>query len=173
MTRENRRLIEAREACSWTQDEEAERLHGVAAEMGEPAPRADGKTIAGWEHGKRRPGPYHTRLLCRLHGRTAQELGLGRQEEQAPADSSDLGPEAAALDLARRILASDLDEETMEAVDAAVQRLCCDYSATPPALLVPRTQTWLWQMNDLLGRRLGLGQHRQLLAHAGWLHLLL
>lgn len=173
MRHENRALIEAREARSWTQDEEAERLRVVALELGEQVPRADGKTVGRWERGERRPGPYYTRLLCRLHGRTPQQLGLARPEAPIPADSSDLGPEDETFELARQILVSDTDDGTLETVHEAVHRLCRDYSATPPALLVPRVQAWLRRLDALLRRRLSLRQHHRLLTDAGWLHLLL
>jgi hypothetical protein len=69
--------------------------------------------------------------------------------------------------------ASDVDQAAIDTLVRAVDRLSREYSTVPPGILLPRVQQRLWQIDRLLGGRTTLGQHRQLLDAAGWLHILL
>jgi tetratricopeptide (TPR) repeat protein len=67
----------------------------------------------------------------------------------------------------------EMEPASLDALEDAIHRLARAYSTTPPARLIPQVQTRLTQVDDLLQRRVTVGQHVRLLSAAGWLHLLL
>lgn len=77
-----------------------------------------------------------------------------------------------AVELANRVMATDVSEETLERLEAAVDGLAMAYATTPPEHLVPRAQRQLQYVARLLEGRTTLGQHRRLLVAGGWLALL-
>jgi hypothetical protein len=76
------------------------------------------------------------------------------------------------LELLRRVRASAIDSSTVDALDITVQQLCCDYAYADPHELMKDGRNWLSQMIELLGHRLTLRQHRDILSRAGVLALL-
>jgi hypothetical protein len=89
---------------------------------------------------------------------------------QAPAPIGD--DEHDALELARRVGASDVGQETLTRLEAVVDELAIAYTKTPPALLLGRVRRHLGYVNRLLDARKTLGEHRRLLVIGGWLSLL-
>lgn len=77
-----------------------------------------------------------------------------------------------ALELARRVAASDVGEETLTRLEAVVDELAIAYSKTPPAALLGRIRQHLGYINKLLDARKTLAEHRRLLVVGGWLSLL-
>jgi transcriptional regulator with XRE-family HTH domain len=77
-----------------------------------------------------------------------------------------------ALELARRVGASDVGDETLTRLEAVVDELAIAYTRTPPALLLGRIRQHLGYVNRLLDARKTLGEHRRLLVIGGWLSLL-
>jgi hypothetical protein len=82
-----------------------------------------------------------------------------------------LVPPGAALELARRIEASDVGG-TLERLELIIDDLAIAYSATRPADLLARIRTHLGYARRLLDARATLSQHRRLLVTGGWLSLL-
>jgi transcriptional regulator with XRE-family HTH domain len=82
-------------------------------------------------------------------------------------------PVVEALELARRVEASDVGEGAVAGVEQAVGRLRRAATGTPPAALVPTVRTQLGYVGRLLEGRLTVAQRRRLLVAAGWLSLLL
>jgi transcriptional regulator with XRE-family HTH domain len=80
--------------------------------------------------------------------------------------------EIAALELARRIEASDVGSGTVERLELIVDDLAVAYPATRPAELLTRIRTHLGYVGSLLDARATLNQHRRLLVTGGWLSLL-
>jgi tetratricopeptide (TPR) repeat protein len=80
---------------------------------------------------------------------------------------------ATTMDLMLHASTSDLDPSSIETIHRAVTRLSREYSTIAPPVLLPRVQLRLWELDALLGKRLTLAQHRELLLACGWLHLLL
>jgi hypothetical protein len=76
-------------------------------------------------------------------------------------------------DLLRRIQASDATPCTLDAVEATVNRLCCEYPYRDANELVTDAQDWLRHIAQLLRKPVGLRQHQELLTSAGWLALLI
>jgi len=71
-----------------------------------------------------------------------------------------------------RLGQSDLDQESIDRIDAAVERMCTDYSTADPAELSDQAQAQLNEIDQMLNQRLMLGQQRSLFEAAGWLALL-
>jgi tetratricopeptide (TPR) repeat protein len=66
-----------------------------------------------------------------------------------------------------------LGQGTLEGAQRAVDRLRREYSSIRPAILLPRAERRLDQLDALLVAGPTLGQHRELLVARGWLSLLL
>ena len=83
------------------------------------------------------------------------------------------GPAAAGdielIELARQAGASDLAGGTLELLQVAVDRMCRRYPAEDPGELSGRAARHLRYVTRLLGTRVTLAQHRELLVIAGWL----
>ena len=90
---------------------------------------------------------------------------------ELPADGDD---EEGAFELARRVAASDVGEETVTRLELAVDDLAVRYSVTPPAHLLTDLRRHLGYVSRLLepGVRKTLGEHRRLLISGAWLSLL-
>lgn len=82
------------------------------------------------------------------------------------------GDEQDALELTRRVAASDVGDETLTRMEAIVDELAIAYSKTPPAALLGRIRQHLGYVNKLLDARKTLAEHRRLLIVGGWLSLL-
>ena len=78
-----------------------------------------------------------------------------------------------ATELARHAEASSIGAGTLESLDRAIDRLARDYPSTRPALLEARVKRRLREVDQLLGGRLTVAQHRHLLVVGGWLATLL
>jgi len=90
----------------------------------------------------------------------------GRHQAAAAAD------EVEAIELARRVLASDVGDGTCERLEQAIDNLAVAYPATAAAGLLPRVRAHLRYTVKLLDARATLPQRRRLVASAGWLALL-
>jgi len=83
------------------------------------------------------------------------------------------GGDLGLIELARRAEASDLGSGTLELLQESADRLCRDYPTVDPRVLSDQARTRLGYVTDLLGKRVTLAQHRELLMVAGWLSALL
>jgi transcriptional regulator with XRE-family HTH domain len=91
-----------------------------------------------------------------------------------PADGGEAGDAVLeAMELVRRVEASDVGAGTVEGVERAVERLRRSASGTPPDALIPAVRAQRRYVGRLLEARLTLGRRRRLLAAAGWLSILL
>jgi transcriptional regulator with XRE-family HTH domain len=77
-----------------------------------------------------------------------------------------------AVELLKRVRASEIDASTVDALDITVEQLCCDYSHANAHELMATGKEWLGKVTELLGNRLTLSQHRDILNNAGMLALL-
>lgn len=82
--------------------------------------------------------------------------------------------EAEAFELARRVAASDVGEETIARLEWGVDDLATMYSVTPPMVLILRVRRHLSYVSKLLdpGVRKTLTEYRRLLVAGAWLSLL-
>ncbi len=76
------------------------------------------------------------------------------------------------VELLKRVRGSAIDTSTVDALDITVEQLCCDYAHTDARELMATGREWLGKVTDLLGNRLTLAQHRDILNNAGLLALL-
>jgi transcriptional regulator with XRE-family HTH domain len=88
----------------------------------------------------------------------------------APAPSLD--DEMAAIELARRVNASDVDEETLTRLELAFDDLAMAYPVSPPAELLVRLRNHLAYVNTLMDGRMTLAERKRLVVIGGWLSLL-
>lgn len=128
------------------------------------------RTWRRWESGRtQRPDPIYQRAIARMFGSVSaayfaqpggDENGLIRLTEDQTAE------------LIQRLRHSTVDEAAMDALHVTVDRLCTDYATLPAPIVLADAQTWLESVNSLLDKRITLAQHRDELAMAGWLTLL-
>ncbi|SFK30727.1 hypothetical protein SAMN05216275_1226 [Streptosporangium canum] len=145
----------------------------------------DEERIRRWEAGEVRwpHSPYRI-AITQLTGLQPEDLGFRPNRRGAgqlieatsiiPMDA--LRAEAdlyGTMELAQQLQASDVGTSTLEALAEAVDLLCRAYPVVSAATLRDRTQKRLAQVNGLLGGRITLAQHRELLVITGWLTALL
>ncbi|MGH8884559.1 MAG: hypothetical protein ACRDYX_05170 [Egibacteraceae bacterium] len=80
--------------------------------------------------------------------------------------------ELEALELVRRVEASDVSGSTLERLALAVNNLCCRYASTPPTMLLSSVRQYRRYITHLLDARATIVQKRQLLVTGGWLSLI-
>lgn len=85
-------------------------------------------------------------------------------------DGSDA--EMAAIELARRIEASDVSDGTLERLEQVADQMAMAYARTPPKELLPQVRRHLAYVDTLVDARMTLAHRRQLLVTGGWLALL-
>ncbi|MFE5810585.1 XRE family transcriptional regulator [Streptomyces sp. NPDC056491] len=76
------------------------------------------------------------------------------------------------VDILARLRASDVDEGTLDAVRITTDRLCSDYAYMPSEQLLVEGKAWLGRVAGMQHQRLSLSHHREVIAQAGWLALL-
>src|SRR5215470_12473803 len=169
-------LASARRAAGYTQETLAAELY------------IDRSTVTRWEAGDHRPLPYIQPKLARLLGRSQEQLSElldGRVErvddrrqalgitavdggvatsnaidDQGAASSSD-DDEAAALELGRRVAASDVGNETLTQFELVFDDLAMAYPVTPPQQLLQRLRRQLSYVSGIMDANKTLDEHRR------------
>ncbi|WP_213451515.1 helix-turn-helix domain-containing protein [Rhizomonospora bruguierae] len=118
------------------------------------------------------PGAPGPELAARLDDELGADGRLAAMVRPAPDEPSADEDELAALELARRVEASDVGAETLARIEAAVDELAMAYAGTPPKLLLPRVRHHLAYVGRLVDAHKTLAQQRRLLTSGGWLSLL-
>ena len=80
--------------------------------------------------------------------------------------------EIEALELARRVTASDVSAETLDRLELATDTMAMAYATTPPEQLLPSVRHHLDYVGTLIDARKTLAQHQRLLVIGGWFSLL-
>ncbi|HEU5471025.1 MAG TPA: XRE family transcriptional regulator [Actinophytocola sp.] len=119
-----------------------------------------------------------------------RRLEAAKHEQQAAARSSDLAAirakaddfrvmptataddEVAAVELARRVAASDVGAETLTRLEQAFDDLAMAYPVTPPTGLLARLRHHLAYVGALMDSRMTLNERKRLIVVGGWLSLL-
>lgn len=100
-------------------------------------------------------------------GTTAQPAVVSGSSAGGPQDETD------AMELARRVGASDIGGETLNALELAFDELAIAYPSTKPHELLPRLREHLGYISDLIDApRKTLAAHQKLLVLGGWYSLL-
>lgn len=140
--------------------------------------------ISNLRGGKKRPSPQTAGRLDEVldAGGTLAALALQpASRSRSPADRGGgaSGPGEAAdgalelIELMQRLERSDIGSGTLDALQAASDRLCRSYPTVPAPILRDRAAKYLGYTVRLLDERTTLRQHRELLVTAGWLAALL
>lgn len=77
------------------------------------------------------------------------------------------------VEMARRLRLSGVDRPTLETLAAVTESLCTQYAYRTPRELRAEARRWFSYVGQLLEKRVGLYEHRELLVTAGWLALLI
>lgn len=118
------------------------------------------------ETGRKAPTPA-------VAARLDEALGAGgRLAATVRGTTGEGDAEVAALELARRVAASDVGHETLARLESTVENLAMAYPTTPPAQLLIRVSRHLDYVSTLFNARKTLAQHRRLVVAGGWLALL-
>ncbi|MDX2697153.1 XRE family transcriptional regulator [Streptomyces ipomoeae] len=163
-----RRMIAERAARGWSQSD------AVRALM----PRVDGdiaeqdmvRQWKRWEAGENFPRKYAAAIAATFGTTTYAFFPMagrrdGRAEIQAVSGMD-------TVDIVARLRASDVDEATLDALRITTDRLCCEYAYMPAGQLLIEGKAWLGRVANMQHQRLTLAQHREVIALAGQLALL-
>lgn len=171
------RLRAERRRRGWDRPEMARRL-GRALAGTRPDPDTLISYLKRWETGKVGVSERYRLAFATALGMDADELfahgrfsraGGGGETARTASDGAD---ELDALELSRRVAASDVSEETLLRFELAVDDLAVSYSSTPPAELLDRLRRHLAYAGRLVDAKKTLNAHRRLLVLGGWLSLL-
>ncbi|MFG2016512.1 helix-turn-helix domain-containing protein [Actinomadura geliboluensis] len=80
--------------------------------------------------------------------------------------------EIEALELVRRVAASDVGDDTLTALEMTVDDMASAYPKTPPGELLTRVRRHLSHVSALMDARMTLAERRRLIVVGGWLSLL-
>ncbi|GAA4264115.1 helix-turn-helix transcriptional regulator [Dactylosporangium darangshiense] len=124
--------------------------------------------------GRKAPTPEVAQRLDDALGAGGELAALAAaQTGPVPArDASALDAEIEALELARRVEASDISDGTLGRLEHIADRMAMAYAGTPPAELLPRVRRHIAYVTKLSEARMTLAQRRRLLVTGGWLALL-
>jgi hypothetical protein len=133
------------------------------SKKGAPRRRA---VLAGSRHGLcggrrpagRLPRADSHRQGARKHARDVELADARAKVARAPHEQSE-ADEQTALELARRVAASDVGDETLTRLEAVVDELATAYPTTPPAALLGRIRQYAAYVHSLLDARQALVEH--------------
>ncbi len=110
--------------------------------------------------------------LTSSHSTTSSAPSNGLQLVTWQGTSSLGGDENEALELARRVAASDVSTETLSRLEDIVDELAIKYPKTPPQALLGPVRRHIAYVMRLLDARKTLDEHRRLIIVGGWLSLI-
>jgi transcriptional regulator with XRE-family HTH domain len=121
------------------------------------------------ENGQRRPTAHLVRRMDQVLGARGEliahaALSVSSGMDDEPGETAEL---------LSRVRGDDTTPATIEALQATVHGLCCQYSWRNAYDLRREAQKWVAEVARLLDRPTGLRAHRELLTAAGWLALLI
>lgn len=110
------------------------------------------------------------RELATIRAKANGYRGVPLTSWGVPSTSAD--DEIAALELARRVAASDVGDETLTRLELAFDDLAMAYPVTPPVELLGRLRQHLAYVDTLFDGRMTLREQQRLIVVGGWLSLL-
>ncbi len=128
-----------------------------------------------WERGRNKPDEFYRPLIAATLGTVVESIFPSRfRPVSRTADEvllSQTGMDT--HELVQRIRCSSVDDTTLDALALTVEQLCCDYARRDATELITESHRWLSWITSLLGERLTLTQHKDVLDAAGWITLLI
>ncbi|MGH3713499.1 MAG: XRE family transcriptional regulator [Micromonosporaceae bacterium] len=162
------RLRREREARGWSQ---RDTIRAMRSHTDRPLPDEDAllRSWKRWESGRHVPDGFYQPLIAKTFGTVSAALfDAVRERRRAVTNVSGLDT----LELLARLRSSDVDQVTLDALRVTADQLCSDYRHLPAVQLRTEGLSWLRRITGLLEHRLTLAQHREVLALAGWVALL-
>lgn len=165
-----RRIRAERTARGWSQPDAVEALRAHA-----PSELPGNETLLRnwkrWEKGDSEPGDFYGPLIAKTFGTVtaaffAKPYHPGLDAELIAGTGLDT------LEIVARLQASDISPSTIEALRITADRLCSEYPHAISAQLGAEGRAWLCRITALLDQRLTLSQHKEVLALAGTVALL-
>ena len=188
LTAADPRLRQERLERGWSEQDLADRIQQWEYQHGDGHDLSvDRNYVHRWETGKRGVSAFYAVRLEGVFGISRTALGLVDRRARQPlgevtseptgntppaSSDTDMDDKVAALELVRRVSASDVGAETLDQLEAAVDDLAVVYPGTPPGDLLGRVQRHLSYVERLLDGRKTLAEHRRLIVTGGWLSLL-
>lgn len=159
-----------RKACGYSQERLADLL------------KVDRSTVQRWERGEVEPQPWQRPKLAKILRITSKELDAllipDAYAAPRPPDgwlsppTSATDDEFEALELARRVAASDVGSATLDRLESAFDELAMKYPVSPPQDLLERVRKHSAYVAHLMDARMTLGEQRRLYIVGGWFQLL-
>ncbi|MGK4586170.1 XRE family transcriptional regulator [Kitasatospora sp. HPMI-4] len=165
-----RRMVEERAARDWSQ------LDAVRALMARlPADQEVGeqdllRQWKRWEAGENQPKKYQPYIAATFSTTTGAFFPERSRRDGRAEILQVSGMDT--VDIIARLRASDVDAATLDALRITADRLCCEYAYMPADQLLIEGRAWLARVVGLQHQRVSLAQHRELIALAGKLSLL-
>jgi transcriptional regulator with XRE-family HTH domain len=131
------------------------------------------RTVSKWESegASRVPRSVMQQALDTALERCSDEV-KARFEQAVESAGTVTDAELDAIELARRVEASDVSDSTLGRLEHAVDELAMAYAPTPPPELIPRVRRHIEYVARLMDARKTLEQQRRALVIGGWLSLL-
>ncbi|MEV5506810.1 helix-turn-helix transcriptional regulator [Streptomyces orinoci] len=164
-----RRFAERRKACGYNQE-------AFAGAVG-----VDRSTVQRWESGEYGPQPWQRPKIIKVLDLAAGELDELLAPDALNAAYSPVAwtsnghceteDEIEALELARRVAASDVGSETLRRLEEAFDDLAMAYPVSPPQELMERVRKHSAYISHLMDARMTLAEQRRLFIVGGWFQL--
>ncbi|MFJ9521058.1 helix-turn-helix transcriptional regulator [Kitasatospora sp. NPDC101801] len=156
---------------------------GFSQESFAQAVGVDRSTVGRWENGETEPQPWHRHAISRelrvsaiqvdiLIATTSANPGPLAVPKVASSTQPSHDDELEALDLARRVAASDVGNETLSRLEQVFDEMARQYPSSPPQDLLERVRKYFSYVAGLVDAKKTLAEHRRLLVVGGWFSLL-
>lgn len=163
-------MVEERAARDWSQADAVDRLMVRLPEDHEVSKQDMLRQWKRWERGDAQPTKYQSTIAALFNTTTGAFFPeRGRRDGRAEILQVS-GMDT--VDIIARLRASDVDVATLDALRITADRLCCEYAYMPADQLLLEGKAWLARVVGLQHQRVSLAQHRDIIALAGKLSLL-
>lgn len=163
-------MVEERAARDWSQPDAVQRLIARLPEDQVVSEQDMLRQWKRWEAGDSQPTKYRS-AIAGLFGTTTGAFFPERSRRDGRAEILQISG-MDTVDIIARLRASDVDFATLDALRITADRLCCEYAYMPADQLLLEGKAWLARVVGLQHQRVSLAQHREIIALAGKLSLL-
>ncbi|WNI34410.1 XRE family transcriptional regulator [Streptomyces sp. ITFR-6] len=165
-----RRMAEERAARDWSQPDAVRALMARLPDDQIVSEHDLLRQWKRWEAGDAQPVKYRT-AIAQTFGTTTGAFFPERSRRDGRAEILQVSG-MDTVDIIARLRASDVDVATLDALRITADRLCCEYAYMPADQLLLEGKAWLARVVGLQHQRVSLAQHREIIALAGKLSLL-
>ncbi|MER5200519.1 XRE family transcriptional regulator [Streptomyces sp. NPDC002755] len=165
-----RRMIEERTARDWSQADAVRALMVRLPDDQEVSEQDLLRQWKRWERGDAQPTKYRS-VIAAVFNTTTGAFFPERGRRDGRAEILQVSG-MDTVDIIARLRASDVDVATLDALRITADRLCCEYAYMPAEQLLLEGKAWLARVVGLQHQRVSLAQHRDIIALAGKLSLL-